>query len=223
MNRMNRIDEENRFSECTPDSVNPVNPVGIVFSAPSALQSVRVAHFREEFTTDGTDFTDVRREGSGPAFTCCECLIREIREIRGPIPLVADGRAGPLREKILAKMTDFGRRAGNRNTKTLQEQTERTEKNPLRCPRCLLLSNPPWFSEGSCFAGPSSFAEATADRTADRSDGRTVGPDPNTIPGLPLSAIQSILLLSDGHVHGRLPLDTAGWMRQSRSNRMFDE
>ena len=33
---MNTIDEENRFSECTPHPVNAVNPVGKVFSAPSA-------------------------------------------------------------------------------------------------------------------------------------------------------------------------------------------
>jgi hypothetical protein len=56
-------------------------------------------HFREDFTTDFTDFTDftdVGRDGPGRAFPVCECFIREIRAIRGPISLLAAGCAAPF-------------------------------------------------------------------------------------------------------------------------------
>jgi hypothetical protein len=68
-----------------------------VFICGSSLQSVEITHRREDCTTDGTDFTDAGRDGAGPAVAACKCLIREIREIRGPIPLGAAGRAAHLR------------------------------------------------------------------------------------------------------------------------------
>jgi hypothetical protein len=121
---MNRIEEENRFSECTP---HPVNPVGTVFSA---VQYVEITHLREDFTTDGTDFTDVAMDGSGSAVASSKCSIREIREIRGPIPSLAAGRAvpsAPLRENILAKMDD---------SQTLQAKTVGREGGGFGAPGC---------------------------------------------------------------------------------------
>jgi hypothetical protein len=42
------------------------------------------------------DCTDAGRDGSRPNVPPYDCFVREIRENRGPIPLVATGRAAPF-------------------------------------------------------------------------------------------------------------------------------
>jgi hypothetical protein len=74
-------------------SSNPPLP----FSArknPRALQSVSVAPFREDFTTDGTDDTDGKEKKK---FGQQDLFIREIREIRGSFLLVVAGHTAPSR------------------------------------------------------------------------------------------------------------------------------
>jgi hypothetical protein len=69
-------------------------------------------------------------DGSGSAVASSKCSIREIREIRGPIPSLAAGRAvpsAPLRENILAKMDD---------SQTLQAKTVGREGGGFGAPGC---------------------------------------------------------------------------------------
>jgi hypothetical protein len=68
MNKMNTIDEENRFSECTPHPVNAVNPVGKVFSAPSAP-------LREKILAKMDDSHLLQRQGLLRHFLCDLCFL----------------------------------------------------------------------------------------------------------------------------------------------------
>jgi hypothetical protein len=70
-----------RTKEAKPENGNALTSL--------QLQFVRIAPFRGDFTTDGTDGTDGT---CGPN----QLPIREIRQIRGSIPLVAAGRVAFL-------------------------------------------------------------------------------------------------------------------------------
>ena len=61
----------------------------VLVSAFFALQSARVAPFREDFLPRMARIMAVQK-------AVCRVFIREIREIRGSIPLVAAVRAGPF-------------------------------------------------------------------------------------------------------------------------------